>query len=184
MKLMFASDIHGSASAMQAILRQYKLEGASRLVLLGDLLYHGPRNDLPDQYDPKEVTAMLNENKNELLCVRGNCDAEVDQMVLEFPILADYCVIDLGKQLVYATHGHKYGEQNPPLLHKGDILLCGHTHIPKCVQYETFTYMNPGSVSIPKEGSHHGYMIIENGEFVWKDFDGNEKMKWRKKDGN
>ena len=99
-------------------------------------------------------------------------------MVLEFPVLSDYCVIDLGKQLVYATHGHVYGEQKPPPLHEGDILLCGHTHVPKCVVHEKFVYMNPGSVSIPKEESHHGYMIYENGVFIWKDFDGNEIKKY------
>ena len=103
MKLMFASDIHGSRSAMEAILRQYKIEGADRLVLLGDLLYHGPRNDLPDRYDPKGVTALLNENKHSLLCVRGNCDAEVDQMVLEFPIQADYALFDLDGVTVFVT---------------------------------------------------------------------------------
>jgi predicted phosphodiesterase len=105
---MFASDIHGSRSAMEAILRQYKIEGANRLVLLGDLLYHGPRNDLPDQYDPKGVTALLNGAKNELLCVRGNCDAEVDQMVLEFPIQADYALFDLDGTTAFVTHGHLF----------------------------------------------------------------------------
>ena len=184
MKWLVASDIHGSEFYCRKLLEAYEREQVDRLLLLGDILYHGPRNDLPREYAPKSVIALLNEYKEDIVCVRGNCDTEVDQMVLEFPILADYCVIDLGKQLVYATHGHIYGEENPPLLHQGDILLCGHTHIPKCVPYETFTYMNPGSVSIPKEGSHHGYMIIENGEFIWKDFDGNEKMKWRNNDGN
>ena len=184
MKWCVASDIHGSEFYCKKLLEAYEKEQADRLLLLGDILYHGPRNDLPKEYAPKKVIALLNEYKEDIVCVRGNCDTEVDQMVLEFPILADYCVIDLGKQLVYATHGHKYGEENPPLLHKGDILLCGHTHIPKYVSKDGFVYMNPGSVSIPKEQSHHGYMIIEDGQFLWKDLDGNEKMKWRNKDGN
>lgn len=120
---------------------------------------------------------MLNPRKKDLLCVRGNCDTEVDQMVLEFPVLADYCVVADGKKLIYATHGHHFNEQNLPPLHKGDILLCGHTHVPKCTAQEDYINMNPGSVSIPKEGSWHGYMILENGIFLWKDLQGAEKMK-------
>ena len=123
---------------------------------------------------------LLNGYKDKLLCVRGNCDAEVDQMVLQFPILADYAVLDLGSCLLYATHGHVYGESNPPALNKGDILLCGHTHVPKCTEYENFIYMNPGSASIPKENSHHGYMTLENGTFLWKDFDGAEIKRYQK----
>ena len=184
MKWCVASDIHGSEFYCKKLLEAYVREQADRLLLLGDILYHGPRNDLPKDYAPKSVIGMLNAYKEDIVCVRGNCDTEVDQMVLEFPILADYCVVDLGEKLVYATHGHVYGEENPPLLHPGDILLCGHTHVPKCVKKDGFIYMNPGSVSIPKEESYHGYMIIEHGEFVWKDFDGNEKMKWRDNDGN
>lgn len=178
MKWLIASDIHGSEYYCRQLLEAYDREQADRMLLLGDILYHGPRNDLPKDYAPKAVIALLNERKQDIVCVRGNCDTEVDQMVLEFPILADYCAIDLGKQLVYATHGHVFGEQNPPLLHPRDILLCGHTHVPKCVEYDEFIYMNPGSVSIPKENSHHGYMIFKNGIFVWKDLDGNEVMRY------
>ena len=179
MKWLIASDIHGSEYYCKQLLTAYEKEQADRMLLLGDVLYHGPRNDLPRDYAPKSVITLLNERKQDIVCVRGNCDTEVDQMVLEFPILSDYCVIDLGKCLVYATHGHVYGEQNPPPLHAGDILLCGHTHVPKCVEHEGFIYMNPGSVSIPKENSHHGYMTLEDGVFVWKDFDGNEVMRYR-----
>jgi putative phosphoesterase len=177
MKLMIASDIHGSAYYCEKLLEAWKTEQPEKLLLLGDILYHGPRNDLPLDYAPKKVIALLNERRDSILCVRGNCDAEVDQFVLEFPILADYAVIDLGSRLVYATHGHVYGELNPPPLRKGDILLCGHTHIPKCVEYKTYTYMNPGSASLPKEDSHHGYMILQDGAFLWKDFDGNVIMR-------
>lgn len=148
-------------------------------MLLGDILYHGPRNDLPEGYAPKEVIELLNARKNDIYCVRGNCDTEVDQMVLEFPVLADYCVIAEGETAVYATHGHIYNEQKLPPLHPGDILLHGHTHVPKCAVHEeeSYIYMNPGSVSLPKEDSWHGYMIWEGSEFVWKDFDGQEHMR-------
>lgn len=173
MKWMIASDIHGSACWCRRLIQKYKEENADRLILLGDVLYHGPRNDLPDEYAPKQVIAMLNEMKHEILCVRGNCEAEVDQMVLEFPVLADYALLDLGEKMVFLTHGHVYNEGNVPPMKKGDILLHGHTHIAKCVEHEDYVYMNPGSVSIPKEDSRHGYMTLENGRFLWKDFDGN-----------
>ncbi|MBE6715749.1 MAG: phosphodiesterase [Ruminococcaceae bacterium] len=173
MKLMIASDIHGSYFYCEKLLVALKKENADRLLLLGDLLYHGPRNDLPEGYAPKKVITALNSIKEIILAVRGNCDTEVDQMVLEFPILADYCIIQCGEKTVYATHGHKYGETTPPPMPKGSILLNGHTHIPKCTEYDTYTYMNPGSVSIPKENSHHGYMVYENNSFIWKDLDGN-----------
>ena len=176
MKWMIASDIHGSEYYSRALCAAYDREKADRLLLLGDILYHGPRNDLPREYNPKKVIELLNARKQDILCVRGNCDTEVDQMVLEFPILADYCVIAEDKQLIYATHGHIFHEDHLPPLHKGDILLHGHTHVPKCVEHDEYTYMNPGSVSIPKEGSWHGYMTLENGNFLWKDLDGNIQM--------
>ena len=179
MKYLIASDIHGSAYWCRELIKKYSEEKADRLVLLGDVLYHGPRNDLPQEYAPKEVIAMLNPMKNDIYCVRGNCEAEVDQMVLDFPVLADYAILDLGKTAVYITHGHIYNENNLPPMHDGDILLHGHTHVPKCTEHETYVYMNPGSVSIPKENSHHGYMTLENGMFLWKDFDGQVKKEYR-----
>lgn len=176
MKLMIASDIHGSYYYCKELLNAMEKENPDRLLLLGDILYHGPRNDLPEEYAPKKVIEMLNNIKEKLLCVRGNCDTEVDQMVLNFPILADYCIIQCGKKTVYATHGHNYGETTPPPIPAGSILLGGHTHVPVCKEYENYIYMNPGSVSIPKENSHHGYMIYENDIFTWKDFSGNIVM--------
>ena len=173
MKIMIASDIHGSECFCRKLLEAYKNEGAQRLLLLGDILYHGPRNDLPEGYAPKMVIELLNPMKNEIMCVRGNCDTEVDQMVLDFPILADYAILTAGDRLVYATHGHNFNESHLPPLQNGDILLHGHTHVPKCVEHEAYVYLNPGSVSIPKEDSWHGYMILENGKFIWKDLDGN-----------
>ncbi len=175
MKWMIASDIHGSYEYCRQMLSAYDREQADRLLLLGDILYHGPRNDLPEEYAPKKVIEALNARKNDILAVRGNCDTEVDQMVLEFPILADYAVIADAGLTIYATHGHVYGEQNPPLLKKGDILLCGHTHVPAWNEHGSFMYLNPGSVSIPKENSWHGYMILENGVFTWKTLDGEVK---------
>lgn len=180
MKWMIASDIHGSEYYCRCLLEAYDKEGADRLLLLGDILYHGPRNDLPREYAPKKVIELLNARKQDILCVRGNCDTEVDQMVLEFPVLAEYCVIAEGEKLIYATHGHNYNEQKLPPLHHGDILLHGHTHVPKCVEQEHCVCMNPGSVSIPKDGSWHGYMTYNDGMFLWKDFDGKERMRYEK----
>jgi len=171
MKLMIASDIHGSAYYCREMIEAYEREGADRLLLLGDILYHGPRNDLPKEYDPKSVIAQLNPLKEDLLCVRGNCDTEVDQMVLDFPIMADYCLLELDGRTIFATHGHHHNPENPPPLKDGDILLNGHTHIPAKEDMGMYTYMNPGSVAIPKGGSKAGYMVYD-GTFTWKDMDG------------
>ena len=169
MRYLIASDIHGSAFYCDQLLKAYEREGADRLLLLGDILYHGPRNDLPKDYAPKTVITMLNNIKQEIICVRGNCDTEVDQMVLEFPIMAEYALISNDKRMLFATHGHKMNKNNPPMLKQGDILLNGHFH------------MNPGSVSIPKENSAHSYMIMEDNLFVWKDLEGNEynRFEWK-----
>jgi len=177
MKFMIASDIHGSAYYCEKLLEAYKREEADRLFLLGDILYHGPRNDLPKGYDPKAVISMLNNMKEEILCVRGNCDTEVDQMVLEFPVLADYAILPVENKLLYATHGHVYNKENPPKMMKGDILLNGHFHVPALEELEGFIYLNPGSVSIPKENSQHSYMIFEENTFVWKNLDGDEYLR-------
>lgn len=171
MKIMIASDIHGSAYYCRKMAQAYAEENASRLLLLGDLLYHGPRNDLPREYEPKQVINILNGLKEEIFCVRGNCEAEVDQMVLEFPVLAEYALLPIGENIIFATHGHKFNEDILPPMKKGDILLNGHTHVPKCVKHEDYTYINPGSLSIPKEGSPNSYMILEDGVFTWKDID-------------
>ena len=172
MKLLIASDIHGAAGYCRDLLAAWDREGADRLLLLGDLLYHGPRNDLPPDYAPKEVIALLNARKNQIFCVRGNCDTEVDQMVLEFPVLADYAVLTAGSRLLYATHGHVYNTAHLPPLQPGDILLHGHTHIPRRTLRDGIYVLNPGSVSIPKAGSWHGYMTLEDGVFTWKTLSG------------
>ena len=175
MKMMIASDIHGSAKYAKMLIERFEESGAEKLLILGDILYHGPRNDLPDGYAPKEVIAMLNPMRDKILAVRGNCDTEVDQMVLDFPVLADYAVIIDGKLTMYATHGHVYNGENPPPLSDGSILLCGHTHVTKVENFGKFTYINPGSVSIPKENTPRGYIIYENGSFTFFDLEGNKK---------
>lgn len=169
MKYMIASDIHGSAFYARKMIQAFRQEQADRLILLGDLLYHGPRNDLPRDYAPKEVISLLNGLKDRIFCVRGNCEAEVDQMVLPFPVLADYALLEWNQHLVFITHGHLYNTQNPPPLQPGDILLHGHTHIPADEPWGRGNrYWNPGSVSLPKAGSVHGYMVLDEDQPLWK----------------
>ena len=148
MKLLIASDIHGSAKYMSILAGRIRDERPERVILLGDLLYHGPRNDLPRDYAPKEVIRMLSERKEELFAVRGNCEAEVDQMVLLFPVMADYCILPVcgGHRIVYAPHGHIYHEGNMPPMKKGDSLLYGHTHIWRAEKKDGFFFLNPGVV--------------------------------------
>ena len=169
MKLLIASDLHGSAKYCRALLESFRREGAERMLLLGDLLYHGPRNDFPEEYDTRAVTAMLNSAADKILCVRGNCDAEVDQMVLNFPIMADYCYLPSDGQTLFATHGHLLGPDNPPPLRQGEILLCGHTHLAVHQDRGAFTYLNPGSLGLPKENLPHSYLLMDGGVFSWHD---------------
>ncbi len=170
MKLLICSDIHGDLDSAKAVFDAFKYEGADRILLLGDLLYHGPRNDLPKTYNPKAVISLLNENKNVIMAVRGNCDTEVDQMVLDFPILADYICLSLDGLTVYATHGHRYNTATPLPLLPNDILLHGHTHVLCCEEFgEKNYYLNPGSVALPKENKPRTYMVYENRTFTVKD---------------
>ena len=173
MKILFVSDIHGCLPTLQQVLSFYDREHYNMLCILGDILNYGPRNRIPEGIDPKGIVELLNARKHNIVAVRGNCDSEVDQMVLDFPVLADYALMPLGNRIIFITHGHIFNEQHLPPLKDGDILLHGHTHVPKCVDYGTYTYMNPGSISIPKENSHHGYMTLENDVFRWKDINGN-----------
>ena len=175
MKIMIASDIHGSAYYCRQLLAAFDREDADRLLLLGDILYHGPRNDLPKEYAPKEVIALLNERKQRIFCVRGNCEAEVDQMVLQFPVMADYCILPVGERMIYATHGHNHNLKALPPLQKGDILLHGHTHVPAAEPFgQDNLYLNPGSVSLPKENSPKSYLLYENGIFSFCRLDNGE----------
>ena len=201
-KLVIASDIHGSAHWCAKVLERFREEsqgfapGEVRLLLLGDVLYHGPRNDLPQVYAPKEVIAMLNPLRERIFCVRGNCDGEVDQMVLDFPIMAEYAVFELFGRTVYATHGHRWNAATPPPLCAGDVLLYGHVHVPMCEEVALggsgeaggaevaghapcFTVLNPGSTSIPKNASPHSLMVWDEQGVRWVDLEsGEEFMKW------
>jgi putative phosphoesterase len=175
MGILIASDIHGSALYCGRMLERMEAERAEQLVLLGDLLYHGPRNDLPEGYAPKEVIAMLNRIKDHILCVRGNCDAEVDQMVLDFPITAEYRVENLCGRRLFFTHGHHYNLQKQPgadLLRGAEYVIYGHTHVPLKERAGNVWYLNPGSVSLPKDGSSHSCILMTEHEIRWMDLDG------------
>lgn len=172
MKYMFASDIHGSAYYCKKALEAYHRHGAQRLILLGDLLYHGPRNELPRDYDPKQVFAALNEYKDQIYAVRGNCDSEVDQMVLEFPMMADYGLLELNGKTFYATHGHVFHKEALPPMRPGDILIHGHTHLPVAETMGECYLLNPGSTSLPKDGNPGSYGILDGTVFTIYDFDG------------
>ena len=172
MKILIASDIHGSAYWCARLLEEFENEGADKLVLLGDLLYHGPRNDFPDDYSPKKVFAMLNAIKDKLVCVRGNCDSEVDQMVLEFPMMADYALLEANGKRLFLTHGHLFNKENPPLLQKGDLLLNGHFHTPCNQEMENGAiYINCGSVALPKDETPHSFIVLEDNTLSWKDLE-------------
>ncbi len=173
MKLMIASDLHGDAECTAALMKQFKASGAERLILLGDLLYHGPRNDLPAGYAPKQVIALLNEMRDSLICVRGNCDTEVDQMVLTFPMLSDTACIFADGRTYIAAHGH----HAPPPMRQGDILLGGHTHVPVFEMRTadnglSYLHINPGSVSLPKENSPRSYVITDGENVTFHTLDG------------
>lgn len=172
MKYMIASDIHGSAVYCEKLINRFKEEKADGLILLGDILYHGPRNDLPDGYAPKKVIEYLNPLRDVLTCVRGNCDAEVDQMVLDFPIMAQYSQLLYMGHDIFLTHGHKYNIDSLPNVKAGTYLIYGHTHVPLNKEQDGVICLNPGSVSIPKSGSQRGYMTLETAGFTWKNLDG------------
>ena len=171
MKLVIASDIHGSAYWCGRLCELIEQETPDRIVLLGDLLYHGPRNDLPRDYAPKQVIPMLSALKERILAVRGNCEAEVDQMVLPFHCMADYALLDCGGISMYLTHGHHANPDALPPLPEGSVFLSGHTHVKLDKIVGGVRCLNPGSVSIPKDGSH-SCIIFDNGEFrfhIWED---------------
>ncbi len=175
MKFLIASDIHGDAIACEAILFAANQENVDKILLLGDLLYHGPRNDLPEGHAPKKVIQMLNEAADKLICVRGNCEAEVDQMVLSFPVLSDTAVVfdaESGIE-IFMAHGHKYAPENLPPLRKNTLFLSGHTHIPRFEERDGIICLNPGSPSLPKENNPKTYAIYDRGEIRVMDLEGN-----------
>lgn len=173
MKIVIMSDIHGSYYFLKKGLEKFEEEKGDRLLILGDELYHGPRNELPKEYNPKEVLKLLNQYKDKIIAVRGNCDSEVDQMVLEYPIMSDYVLLDIDDLRIFATHGHIYNPDNLPKLNSINVFLYGHTHIQRCEKKDNLYILNPGSISIPKNNNKNSYGVIENRIFYIKDFDGN-----------
>ncbi|QZY53683.1 phosphodiesterase [Crassaminicella profunda] len=173
MKLFFISDIHGSLYYLKKALEIYDREKADYLVLLGDALYHGARNPLPKDYNPKEVATLLNAYKEKIIAVRGNCDSEVDQMVIDYPMMGDYTMILHNNRRLFLTHGHIYNKDHLPNLSENDVLIHGHTHIPVAEKYNYIYLLNPGSITLPKENNPHTYGILENNLFEIKDLDEN-----------
>lgn len=173
MKILILSDIHGDAESLGTVLERFAEEKADKMLILGDILYHGPRNDLPNGYNPKKVIPMLSEIKEKIIAVRGNCDTEVDQMVLPFPILSDYSYVLTDGLTILATHGHKYSPDAPPPLSEGTLLLGGHTHVTCFADMPGGCfYVNPGSISLPKENNPKTYAIYENRKITIKRLDG------------
>ena len=170
MKWYVVSDIHGSSKNLKKVLNYFDQDG-DYLLILGDILYHGPRNNIPESYEPKEVMKMLNERKSKILAVRGNCDGEVDQMMLKFPITADYNVIPQDGYKIFMTHGHLFDDDSLPWMDENDVLLFGHIHIPMAEKTDGRICWNPGSISIPKNDSVASFGIIENNEFSIYDLD-------------
>ncbi|MBU3191630.1 phosphodiesterase [Clostridium bowmanii] len=172
MKIFIISDIHGSLFFLKKALVRYKEEGASYIVMLGDALYHGPRNPLPEDYNPQEVANLLNEYKDKIIAVRGNCDSEVDQMLIEYPMMADYSIMLCNNRRLFLTHGHIYNQDNMPSLSENDVLVHGHTHVPVAEKHNKIYILNPGSLSLPKENNPNSYAILQDNLFQIKDLEG------------
>ncbi len=160
MKYFIVSDIHGSIKYATQAVEQFNKFNCDKLICLGDVLYHGPRNDLPNEYNPKEVIKLLNNIKDKIICIKGNCDAEVDEMVLEFPLISEIKIENDG-QIAHLTHGHKYSPINKLAAKKGEIVFYGHTHINKIEEIDGIYYINPGSITLPKENTANSFAIFE-----------------------
>ncbi|OWA36836.1 YfcE family phosphodiesterase [Saccharibacillus sp. O16] len=172
-KLAIISDIHGSAAGLHRALEQVDREGAERILLLGDLLYHGPRNPLPEGYDPQEVARMLNERKAQIVgAVRGNCDAEVDQMLIDFSIMGEYAIVLHEERKLFVTHGHHHSMDHLPELLEGDVFMQGHTHVPVAERRAGLYLFNPGSVSLPKDGYPASYGLLDDAGLTVKGMEG------------
>ncbi|MBQ6381855.1 MAG: phosphodiesterase [Clostridia bacterium] len=177
MKILIASDIHGSAYYCAKLMERIEAEQPDKIFLLGDILYHGPRNDLPREYNPKKVIALLNPLKEKIMAVRGNCEAEVDQMVLDFDVMQTYKEADINGVHVVLTHGHHYNKEKPLPLRERYVLLNGHFHIPEMADKGDFVYINCGSVSLPKENSPHTYVTLEGDTFFLKELESGRTLK-------
>lgn len=172
MKLLVVSDLHGSLYYGKKALELFETEKADKILFLGDALYHGPRNPLTKDYNPKELAELLNEYSDKIIAVRGNCDSEVDQMVLDFPMMADYSTLFLGSRIIFASHGHIYNKSNMPNIESGSVFIHGHFHLPMTEIYNGMYYLNPGSISLPKENNPNSYGIIDEIGFQIKGLDG------------
>ncbi len=172
MRLFFISDIHGSEYYLKKAIDRYEEEEADYLVILGDILYHGARNPLPKGHNPKEVIRILNNLSDKIIAVRGNCDSEVDKMVLDFPLMSTYSNLFLDGKRLFLTHGHLYNQSNMIDLEKGSSFIYGHTHIVRADYEDGIYFLNPGSIALPKEDSPHSYAVLEDGIFEIKDLEG------------
>ncbi|NLZ28858.1 MAG: phosphodiesterase [Firmicutes bacterium] len=175
MKLMFIADVHGSLHYTRRALEIFEEEGASYLLLLGDILYHGPRNPLPRDYDPATVALSFNSYAENIIAVKGNCDSEVDEMVLDFPLAPVFSTVLLGGRRILMTHGHIYHGDHRPPLNRGDVMLCGHTHIPALETKEGIHIANPGSLSLPAGDHYRSYGLLDPGSVCIKDLEGKIK---------
>lgn len=171
-KILILSDIHGSLTWLRKAMERYRAERAGDILLLGDELYHGPRNPLPDGYAPKDVAQMLNTYADRILAVRGNCDSEADEMVLDFPILSTYSQVLAGCRRLFLTHGHVCGPSRLPRLRAGDVFFYGHTHVPVARREGEIFIVNPGSIALPKENSPHSYAVLQGSRLEVKDMEG------------
>ena len=176
-KYLVVSDIHGALSGAEAVHKALAHHNLTHVLCLGDILYHGPRNDLPDDYAPKKVIPLMNALKDNIIAVRGNCEAEVDQMVLNFAVTADYNILFCGDRKVFMSHGHIYSPAKLPDLSSGDIFLSGHTHIPTAECNKGIFLLNPGSISLPKGGHPRSYAVLTETDFTIYTLDHQEYMK-------
>jgi putative phosphoesterase len=177
MKILCISDIHGSLPALKASIDAFHREQCSQIVILGDLMYHGPRNPLPDGYNPAEVASLINTFKDRIIAVRGNCDSEVDQMLVEYPMMETYAQISDSALNIFLTHGHVFGPDRRPPLPEGSILAFGHTHIPVAEKSGSIWLFNPGSVSLPKKGYAASYGIYDGRSLYVKALNGDSILK-------
>ena len=172
MKYLLFSDIHGCLPALEKVLDFFEAEHCDMMCIMGDIINYGPRNRIPEGIDPKGIVERLNALADKIIAVRGNCDAEVDQMVLEFPIMADYMALFLEGRMIFVTHGHVFNEENLPNFNAGDVLIHGHTHVRAAANRGDYFFLNPGSMALPKGDGIHSYMVYEDGVFTTKDMDG------------